>query len=153
MKGMTFDKAREACQKAGGMFAVWTAWSAPTTPKQFDTRKKDAASREAKHKAIGRVQTSGEQVVDEKGRVSFLFRAAGQINRDLHPEGVYLTKAGDPMVDIVISAPTEYGYTTACEYAGVVGAACEHRRPFHAHRSINLTRLVSWLIAGEEQVG
>ena len=57
------------------------------------------------------------------------------------------------MVDIVISAPTEYGYTTACEYAGVVGAACEYRRPFHAHRSINLTRLVSWLIAGEEQVG
>lgn len=152
MKGMTYEQAREVCAKLGGMFSVLTAWSAPTTPKEFDRRKKDAASREAEHRPIGRVQTTGEQVVDDKGRVSFLYRVAGQVNRDEHPEGVYLTKKGEPCVDVVISAPTEYGYTTACPYAGVVGSACERRRPFHSHRTVNLSRLVSWMVSGEEQV-
>ena len=91
------------------------------------------------------------RIATPKGEV-FTFRVAGQVNRDVHPEGVYLTKKGEPCVDLVISAPTEYGYTTACPNAGKAGSACEKRAKFHGHRSVNLTRLVSWLIAGEEQV-
>ena len=151
-KGMSYEKAVEAARKSGGKVVVLMAWSAPTTKKQFEERAKKAAARAATHRALGRVQTTGEQVVDEKGRVSFLFRVAGQVNRDVHPLGVYLTKKGEPCVNLVLSAPTEYGWTTACEYAGVVGSACEKRAAFHGHREVNLTRLVSWMIGGEEQV-
>lgn len=150
--GMTYDEAKAAAVRLGGRFAVWTAWSAPTTAKEFARREAAAAAREAEHRAIGRVKTTGEQKVDEKGRVSFVYKVAGAINRDVHEAGVYLNKAGEPCVDVVISAPTEYGYTTACDYAGVPGSACEGRKPFHSHRTINLSRLVSWLIAGEEQM-
>jgi len=149
-KGMTYEDALAAAARIGGRFSVWTAWSAPTTQREFERREEAAAKREAEHKAIGRVKTTGEQVVDEKGRVSFQFKVAGAINRDVHESGVYLNKKGEPCVDVVISAPTEYGYTTACEYAGVQGSACESRKPFHSHRTINLSRLVSWLDSGEE---
>jgi hypothetical protein len=149
--GMTYEAALAAADRLGGRFGVFTAWSAPTTAKEFARREAAAAAREAEHKAIGRVKTTGEQMVDEKGRISFMFKVAGAINRDVHESGIYLNKAGEPCVDVVISAPTEYGYTTACDYAGVVGSACENRRPFHSHRTINLSRLVSWLDSGEEQ--
>ncbi len=148
---MTYEAALAAADRLGGRFGVFTAWSAPTTAKEFARREAAAAAREAEHKAIGRVKTTGEQMVDEKGRISFMFKVAGAINRDVHESGIYLNKAGEPCVDVVISAPTEYGYTTACDYAGVVGSACENRRPFHSHRTINLSRLVSWLDSGEEQ--
>ena len=149
--GMTYEAARAAAERLGGRFGVFTAWSAPTTPKEFARREAAAAAREAEHRAIGRVKTTGEQKVDEKGRVSFVYKVAGSINRDVHEGGIYLNKAGEPCVDVVISAPTEYGYTTACDYAGVPGSACEKRKPFHSHRTINLSRLVSWLDSGEEQ--
>ena len=150
--GMTHAAAMAAADRLGGRFAVFTAWSAPTTAKEFARREAAAAAREAEHRAIGRVKTTGEQKVDEKGRVSFVYKVAGAINRDVHEGGVYLNKAGEPCVDVVISAPTEYGYTTACDYAGVPGSACERRKPFHSHRTINLSRLVSWLDSGEEQM-
>jgi hypothetical protein len=148
---MAYDAALAAANRLGGRFAVWTAWSAPTTPREFERREESAAGRQAEHRAIGRVKTTGEQKVDEKGRISFVYKVAGAINRDKHEGGVYLNKAGEPCVDVVISAPTEYGYTTACDYAGVPGSACEKRKPFHAHRTINLSRLVSWMDSGEEQ--
>ena len=151
-KGMTYEKAVEAAKKSGGMVVVLTAWSAPTTAKQFEERAKKAAARAAEHRALGRVKTLGESITDEKGRVSFLFRVAGQVNHDVHPLGVYLNKKGEPCVNLVLSAPTEYGWTTACEYAGKSGSACERRAAFHGHREVNLSRLVSWMIAGEEQV-
>lgn len=144
--GMTFAAARAAAAKSGGMFVSLTAWSAPTSAEIRCKRAEVAAKKAAEHRPIGRVKVEAEA---ENGVV--LFRVAGQINRDEHPDGVYLNKKGEPCVGIVIGAPTEYGYTTACPYAGKEGSACEHRRPFHAHRTINLTRLVSWVIAGEEQ--
>ena len=144
--GMTFAAARAAAAKSGGMFVSLSAWSAPTSEKVREKRAEVAASKQAEHRAIGRVKV---EAVAEGGVV--LYRVAGQVNRDEHPEGVYLNKKGEPCVGIVIGAPTEYGYTTACPYAGKEGSACEMRRPFHAHRTINLTRLVAWVIAGEEQ--
>jgi len=146
MAGMTHLAARQAAAKSGGMFVVLTAWTAPTTEKVLEKRREEAEGRSAEHKAIGRVKTleSGNNGVS-------LVRIAGQVNRDEHPEGVFLNKKGEPCVGLVISAPTEYGYTTACKYAGVAGSACENRKPFHSHRTLNLTRLVSWVIAGEEQ--
>ena len=149
---MDYTEALAAAGKSKGLVVVMTAWSAPTKREEFERREADAAGRFAEHRALGRVKTTGEAFTDEQGRTTFLFKVAGTINRDKHPLGVYLTKKGEPCVDVVISAPTEYGYTTACPNAGKVGSACEHRRPFHAHRTINLSRLVSWLIAGEEQV-
>jgi hypothetical protein len=144
--GMTFAAARAAAAKSGGMFVVLTGWSAPTSEKVREKRREAAAGRAAEHRAIGRVKVEAEA---ENGVV--LFRVAGQVNRDEHPEGVYLNKKGEPCVGIVIGAPTEYGYTTACPYAGKEGSACENRRPFHAHRTVNLSRLVAWEIAGEQQ--
>lgn len=149
---MDYTEALAAAGKSKGLVVVMTAWSAPTKPKEFETRAADAASRQADHRALGRVKTTGEAFTDEKGRITFQFKVAGTINRDVHPLGIYQNKAGEPCVDVVISAPTEYGFTTACKYAGVVGSACEKRRAFHGHRTVNLSRLVSWLIAGEEQV-
>ncbi len=148
---MDYTEALAAAGKSKGLVVVMTAWSAPTKREEFERREADAAGRFAEHRALGRVKTTGEQKVDEKGRVSFVYKVAGSINRDVHEGGIYLNKAGEPCVDVVISAPTEYGYTTACEYAGVPGSACEKRRPFHSHRTINLSRLVSWLDSGEEQ--
>jgi hypothetical protein len=147
---MTYKAGLEAAAKSGGMIVVIEAWSAPTTKKQFIKREEKAAANAAEHRALGRVKVCGESIKTEKGEV-FQFRVAGQVNRDVHEGGVYLTKKGEPCVDVVVMAPTEYGYTTACAYAGKVGSACENRRPFHSHRTINLTRLVSWVIAGEPQ--
>lgn len=144
--GMTFAAARAAAAKSGGMFVVLTAWSEPTTEAERVRRKEKAKQNAAEHRAIGRVKVEAEA---ENGVV--LFRVAGQVNRDVHPEGVYINKKGVPCVGIVIGAPTEYGYTTACRYAGQKGSACENRRPFHAHRTVNLSRLVAWEIAGEQQ--
>lgn len=148
---MDYTESLAAAAKSAGKVVVLTAWSAPTKPKEFDDRATAAAGRQAEHRALGRVKTTGEAFTDEAGRITFEFRVAGQVNRDVHPEGVYLSKKGEPCVDIVVSAPTEYGYTTACPNAGKLGSACVKRRPFHCHRTINLTRLVSWLVAGEEQ--
>ena len=148
-QGMEYRKAVEAAARMGGRFGVFTAWSEPTAPEVFAKRKQDAAAREAVHRAIGRVKVS-ELVEHANGKVSVLFSVGGAINRDIHPEGVYLNKKGVPCVDVVISAPVEYGITTFCKYAGVEGSACERRAPYHAHRTINLSRLVSWLDAGEE---
>lgn len=145
--GMTYEEALEAAKKSGGKVVVLTYWTKPTTEKERARRVASASMRQAEHKALGRVKT---EAVAESGSV--LVRVAGAINRDEHALGVYLTKKGEPSLSLVISAPTEYGYTTACLYAGKAGSACENRRPFHAHRGVNLTRLVSWLIAGEEQV-
>jgi hypothetical protein len=147
---MTLQAGLNAAAKSGGMIVVIEAWSAPTTKKQFIKREEKAAANFAEHRALGRVKVCGESINTEKGEV-FQFRVAGQVNRDVHEGGVYLTKKGEPCVDVVVMAPTEYGYTTACAYAGKVGSACESRRPFHSHRTINLTRLVKWVIAGEEQ--
>jgi hypothetical protein len=133
------------------MIVVIEAWSAPTTDKQKEIRQKKAAANFAEHRAIGRVKVNAESTIQtEKGEV-FQFRVAGQINKDVHEGGVFLNKQGEPCVGIVVMAPTEYGYTVACPYAGKEGSACENRRPFHSHRTINLTRLVSWMIAGEPQ--
>ena len=150
MAGMTLQAGLNAAAKSGGMIVVIEAWSAPTTKKQFIKREEKAAANFAEHRALGRVKVCGESINTGKGEV-FQFRVAGQVNRDLHEGGVYLTKKGEPCVDVVVMAPTEYGYTTACAYAGKEGSACENRRPFHSHRTINLTRLVSWVIAGEPQ--
>ncbi|NBV33138.1 MAG: hypothetical protein EBR81_04910 [Proteobacteria bacterium] len=149
---MDYTEALAAAGKSKGLVVVLTAWSAPTKPKVFEDRERDAASRYAKHRALGRVKTTGESFTDEQGRITFQFKVAGQVNRDVHPLGAYLNAKGEPAVDLVISAPTEYGFTTACKYAGVEGSACVKRAAFHGHRTINLTRLVSWMIAGEEQV-
>jgi hypothetical protein len=149
--GMTQSAGLNAAAKSGGKIIVIEAWSAPTTDKMKATRTAKAAANAAEHRAIGRVKVSAENTIQtEKGEV-FLFRVAGQINKDVHEGGVYLTKKGEPCVDVVVMAPTEYGYTTACPNAGKLGSACESRRPFHSHRTINLTRLVKWIIAGEEQ--
>lgn len=147
---MTQKAALNAAAKSGGMIVVLTALSAPTKAQTFTKRKEKAAANAAEHRALGRVQVCGTVESTPSGEV-FEFRVAGQVNRDVHPEGVYLTKKGEPCVDLVVMAPTEYGYTTACQYAGKEGSACENRRPFHAHRTVNLTRLVSWVIAGEPQ--
>ena len=148
---MTQKAGLNAAAKSGGMIVVVEAWSAPTTKKQFIKREEKAAANFAEHRAIGRVKVEAESTIHtEKGDV-FKFKVAGQVNRDVHEDGVYLTKKGEPCVDLVVMAPTEYGYTTACQYAGKVGSACENRRPFHSHRTVNLTRLVSWVIAGEPQ--
>lgn len=147
---MTQKAGLNAAAKSGGMIVVVEAWSAPTTKKQFIARKAKAAANVAEHRALGRVKVCGESIQTEKGEI-FRFKVAGQVNRDVHAEGVYITKKGEPAVDIVVMAPTEYGYQTACPNAGVEGSACVKRRPFHCHRTINLTRLVSWVIAGEPQ--
>lgn len=148
---MTQKAGEHAAAKSGGMIVVIESWSAPTTKKQFIKREEKAAANFAEHRALGRVKVAAESTIQtEKGDV-FLFKVAGQVNRDVHEGGIYLTKKGEPCVDVVVMAPTEYGYTTACEYAGKVGSACENRRPFHSHRTVNLTRLVSWVIAGEPQ--
>ena len=148
---MTQKAGLNAAAKSGGMIVVVEAWSAPTTKKQFIKREEKAAANFAEHRAIGRVKVEAESTIHtEKGDV-FKYKVAGQVNRDVHEDGVYLTKKGEPCVDLVVMAPTEYGYTTACQYAGKVGSACENRRPFHSHRTVNLTRLVSWVIAGEPQ--
>ena len=148
---MTYGEGLAAAAKSKGLVVVLTALSAPTSEKVKAGRERAAASRAAAHRAIGRVKVCGVVENTPKGEV-LTFRVAGQVNRDIHPEGVYLTKKGEPVVDLVISAPTEYGWTTACPYAGKEGSACQNRAAFHAHRSVNLTRLVSWMIAGEEQV-
>jgi hypothetical protein len=149
--GMTQKAGEHAAAKSGGMIVVIESWSAPTTKKQFIKREEKAAANFAEHRALGRVKVAAESTIQtEKGDV-FLFKVAGQVNRDVHEGGVYLTKKGEPCVDVVVMAPTEYGYTVACPYAGKEGSACENRRPFHSHRTINLTRLVSWVIAGEPQ--
>ena len=148
---MTQKAGLNAAAKSGGMIVVIEAWSAPTTKKQFIKREEKAAANFAEHRALGRVKVAAESTIHtEKGDV-FLFKVAGQVNRDVHEGGVYLTKKGEPCVDVVVMAPTEYGYTVACPYAGKEGSACENRRPFHSHRTVNLTRLVSWVIAGEPQ--
>jgi len=140
MAGMTQKAGLNAAAKSGGMIVVVEAWSAPTTQKKFEAREKKAAANFAEHRALGRVKVCGESIKTEKGDV-FRFKVAGQVNRDVHPEGVYLTKKGEPCVDLVVMAPN----------AGREGSACENRRPFHSHRTVNLTRLVSWVIAGEPQ--
>jgi len=145
--GMTYEEGLEAAKKSGGKVVVLTYWTKPTTEKERARRVASASRRQADHKALGRVKT---EAVAESGSV--LVRVAGQINRDEHALGVWLSKAGDPSLSLVISAPVEYGITTFCEYAGKEGSACVKRASFHAHRGVNLTRLVSWLIAGEEQV-
>ena len=150
MAGMTQKAGLNAAAKSGGMIVVVEAWSAPTTKKEFIKREEKAAANHAEHRALGRVKVCGETIRTEKGDV-FRFKVAGQVNRDVHAEGVYLTKKGEPCVDLVVMAPTEYGYTVACPNAGREGSACENRRPFHSHRTVNLTRLVSWVIAGEPQ--
>lgn len=150
MAGMTHQAGLHAAAKSGGMIVVIEAISAPTTAKMKAARKSKAAANAAEHRALGRVKVCGTVENTPQGEV-FHFRVAGQINRDLHEAGVYITKKGDPCVDIVVMAPTEYGYTVACPNAGVEGSACVKRRPFHSHRTINLTRLVKWVIAGEEQ--
>ncbi|NBV33143.1 MAG: hypothetical protein EBR81_04935 [Proteobacteria bacterium] len=147
---MTFEAGLAAAAKSGGKIIKVEAWSAPTTKKQFVKREEKAAENFSEHRALGRVKVSGESFQTEKGEV-FHFSVVGQVNRDVHPLGVYLTKKGEPCVDLVVMAPTEYGYTTACQYAGKVGSACENRRPFHSHRSVNLTRLTAWIIGGESQ--
>ena len=118
----------------------------------MERREEGAAGRQAEHRAIGRVKVSGEARYDERGRVSFLFTASGTLDRTQNPLGIGQNAKGEPTLSLIIGAPTEYGYTTACPNAGKLGTACEKRKPFHAHRSVNLTRLVSWVIAGEEQV-
>ena len=148
---MNEAQARAASQKAKGLVVLVEAWSAPTTEATIKRRQKKAEENAAEHRAIGRVKVCGESIKTEKGDV-FRFKVAGSINRDVHTDGIQMTKAGDALLHLVISAPTEYGYTTACQYAGKEGSACERRRPFHAHRAVNLSRVVSWLIAGEEQV-
>jgi hypothetical protein len=148
---MTEKAGLEAAAKSGGMIVVIESWSAPTTKRQFIKRKEKAAANFAKHRALGRVKVAAESTIEtERGSV-FLFKVAGQVNRDVHENGIYLNKKGEPAVDIVVMAPTEYGFTTGCEYAGKEGSACVKRAPFHCHRTINLTRLVSWVIAGEPQ--
>lgn len=144
---MTYEEGLNAAKKSGGKVVVLTYWTKPTTEAERARRVASAQARAAEHRAIGRVKT---EAVAEDGAV--LVRIAGQINRDEHPLGVFLTKKGEPSLSLVISAPTEYGITTACPYAGKEGSACEKRAAFHAHRGVNLTRLVSWMIAGEEQV-
>ena len=150
MAGMTYAAGLAAAAKSGGKIVKIDAWSAPTTEKEKIRREVNAADNYAEHRALGRVKTTGESFSTPKGEV-FRFVVAGQVNRDVHAEGVYLNKKGEPMVDIVVMAPTEYGYTTACKYAGKEGSACVKRRPFHSHRSVNLTRLVSWFVGSEAQ--
>jgi hypothetical protein len=148
---MTQKAGLNAVAKSGGMIVVIESWSAPTTKKQFAARAKKAAANAAEHRALGRVKVEAESTIKtEKGDV-FKFKVAGQVNKDVHESGIYLNAKGEPAVDIVVMAPTEYGYTTGCEYAGKEGSACVNRKPFHCHRTINLTRLVKWVIAGEEQ--
>lgn len=144
---MTYEEGLEAAKKSGGKVVVLTYWTKPTTEAERGRRIASAIEREAEHVALGRVKT---EAVAESGAV--LVRVAGQVNRDVHPLGVWLNKDGEPSMSLVISAPVEYGITTFCSYAGKEGSACEKRAKFHAHRGVNLTRLVSWLIAGEEQV-
>jgi hypothetical protein len=148
---MTQKAGLNAAAKSGGMIVVVEAWSAPTTEKMKAARTAKAAANFAEHRALGRVKVEAESIIKtEKGDV-FKFKVAGQVNRDVHEDGVYLTKKCEPCVDLVVMAPTEYGYTVACPNAGKEGSACENRRPFHSHRTVNLTRLVSWVIAGEPQ--
>jgi len=147
---MTFEAGIAAAAKSGGKIIKVEAWSAPTTKKQFVKREEKAAENFSEHRALGRVKVSGESFQTEKGEV-FHFSVVGQVNRDVHPLGVYLTKKGEPVVDLVVMAPTEYGYTVACPNAGKAGSACENRRPFHSHRTVNLTRLTAWIIGGESQ--
>ena len=149
---MNTEQALAAAAKAGGKITTLTAWSDWTTPRTLERREQDATGRQAEHRAIGRVKVSGEARYDEKGRVSFLFTASGTLDRTQNPLGIGQNKKGEPTLSLIIGAPTEYGYTTACPNAGKAGTACEKRKPFHAHRTINLSRLVSWVIAGEEQV-
>ena len=149
---MNTQQALAAAAKAAGKITTLTAWSDWTTPRTLERREEGAAGRQAKHRAIGRVKVSGEARYDERGRVSFLFTASGMLDRTQEATGIVLNKKGEPTLSLIIGAPTEYGYTTACPNAGKLGTACEKRKPFHAHRSVNLTRLVSWVIAGEEQV-
>ncbi len=149
---MNYTEALAAAAKAAGKITTLTAWSDWTTPRELERREQDAAGRQAEHRAIGRVKVSGEARYDEKGRVSFLFTASGTLDRTQNPLGIGQNKKGEPTLSLIIGAPTEYGYTTACPNSGKVGTSCEKRAPFHAHRSVNLSRLVSWVIAGEEQV-
>jgi len=147
---MTYQAALAAAAKSGGKIVKVEAWSAPTSDKEKARREATAAANFAEHRALGRVKMTGESFDTPKGEV-FHFAVAGQVNRDVHPLGVYLTKKGDPCVDLVVMAPTEYGYTVACPNAGKVGSACESRRPFHSHRTVNLTRATAWIIGGESQ--
>lgn len=147
---MTYKAALAAAAKSGGKIVKVEAWSAPTSDKEKARREATAAANFADHRALGRVKVSGESFDTPKGEV-FHFTVAGQVNRDVHPLGVYLTKKGEPCVDLVVMAPTEYGYTVACPNAGKAGSACEGRRPFHSHRTVNLTRATAWIIGGESQ--
>lgn len=149
---MDLQQGLAAAAKAAGKITTLEAWSDWTTPRELARREDDARKRQADHRAIGRVKVSGESRTDERGRVSFLFKVSGTLDRTQNPLGVGLNAKGEAVVSIIIGAPTEYGYTTACPNAGKLGTACEKRAPFHAHRSVNLSRLVSWVIAGEEQV-
>jgi hypothetical protein len=147
---MTYEAGLAAAAKSGGKIIKVEAWSAPTTEKEKIRREVNAANNFAEHRALGRVKITGASFSTPKGEV-FHFSVAGQVNRDVHATGVYLTKKGEPVVDLVVMAPTEYGYTVACPNAGKAGSACEKRRPFHSHRTVNLTRLTAWIIGGESQ--
>ena len=151
--GINLVQAREIVARLGGQYSVLTAWSAPTTKAQIEHREKSAAERQAEHRAIGRVKVDPSSVsYDEKGRMTFQFRVAGQVERVKDESGVWLNLKGEPCVTILIGAPTEYGYTTACPNAGVEGTACEGRQPNHCHRSVNLSRLVSWVQSGVDLI-